>query len=167
MAKHLYLFRHAEAAGKESRQEDRNRELSQAGVKDSLHMGAWFQDQNIKFDAIISSSAMRAEQTAMLAVEAMKLEKSKIILEDVLYEASLKVFLDYLNNIEDAYQHVLCVGHNPVISYLAEYLTKAEMGEMVAGSVAIIKFEFPTWKKVSENTGELVQYVTPEMVARY
>lgn len=167
MAKHLYLFRHAEAAGKESRQEDKNRELSQAGVKDSLHMGAWFQDQSIKFDAIISSSAMRAEQTAMLAVEAMKLEKSKIILEDVLYEASLRVFLDYLNNIEDAYQHVLCVGHNPVISYLAEYLTKAEMGEMVAGSVAIIKFEFTSWKKVLENTGELVQYVTPEMVARY
>lgn len=167
MPKHLYLFRHAEAVGKESRQEDKARELSQTGVKESLHMGAWFQEQRFQFDVIISSSATRTEQTAMLAVEAMKLENSKIILEDILYEASLRQFLDYLNNIEDAYRHVLCVGHNPVISYLAEYLTKAEMGEMAPGGVSIIKFDITSWKEVSENNGELVNYVTPEMIARY
>lgn len=167
MAKHLYLFRHAEAVGKESRQEDITRELSQAGVKNSLHMGAWFKEHTITFDMMVSSSAMRAEQTAMLIADAMKVDKSKIILTDVLYEASLRVVLDYINNIEDAYESVLCVGHNPAISYLAEYITKAETGEMVPGSVAIIKFELPSWKLVSSNTGELVNYVTPEMVAPY
>lgn len=167
MAKHLYLFRHAEAVGKESRQEDKARELSQTGVKNSLHMGAWFLEENFHFDLIISSSAMRTEQTAMLAAEGMKLENPKIVLEDILFEASLRQFLDYLNNIEDAYNQVLCVGHNPVISYLTEYLTKAEMEEMSPGSVAIIKFDITSWKEVSGGTGELVKYVTPEMIARY
>jgi phosphohistidine phosphatase len=167
MPRHLYLFRHAQAAGKEARQEDKARELSQTGIKDSLHMGAWFREQHIAFDLIISSSATRAEQTAMLAAEAMQLEHPKIVLEDVLYEASVRQFLDYLNNIEDDYQNVLCIGHNPAISYLAEYLTKAEMGEMVPGSVAIIKFDAGSGKEVSENSGQLVNYVTPEMVNKY
>jgi phosphohistidine phosphatase len=167
MAKHLYLFRHAEATGKESRQEDKNRELSQAGIKEALHMGVWFHEQQIKFDAIISSSALRAEQTAMLAAEGMKLDKQKILLEDVLYEASVRAFLDYINNIEDGYDTVLIVGHNPVISYLAEHLTKADIGEMLPGSVVIIKFDFNSWKLVAENTGMLVNHVRPEMVAKY
>lgn len=167
MAKHLYLFRHAEATGKEGRQEDKTRELSQTGIKDSLHMGAWFLEQKLSFDLLISSSALRAEQTTMLAAEGMKLEQPKILLEDILYEASVRQFLDYINNIEDGYQNVLCVGHNPTISYLAEYLTKADTGDMTPGSVAIIKFENASWKEVGENTGELVGFVTPEMVARY
>lgn len=167
MPKHLYLFRHAEAARKEERQDDKTRELSQNGVKESLHIGMWFREQNFHFDQIISSSATRTDQTATLAVEAMKLENPKIFLEDILYEASLSIIMEYLNNIEDVYEHVLFVGHNPSISYLAEYLTKAEIGEMATGAVAIIKFDLPSWKQVKENTGKLVNYVTPEMVARY
>jgi phosphohistidine phosphatase len=167
MAKHLYLFRHAEAAAKEARQDDKSRQLAQAGVKDSLHMGAWFREQHFHFDLIVSSSAARAEQTATLCAEGMKLEHPRILVEDVLYEASVRQFLDYVNNIEDAYHHVLIVGHNPVISYLAEYLTKADIGDMVSGSVAIIKFELKSWKEVSEASGHLVNNVTPERVARF
>jgi len=167
MPKHLYLFRHAEAAAKESRQDDKTRELAQAGIKDSLHMGAWFREQNFHFDLIVSSSALRAEQTATLAAEGMKLENPKILLEDVLFDASVRQFLDYVINIEDSYDHVVCVGHNPVISYLAEYLTKADIGDMVAGSVAIIRFDFNSWKKANEATGHLVNYVTPERIARF
>ena len=167
MPKTLYLQRHAKAAGKEARQEDKSRELMQSGLKDALHMGAWFAEQNIHFDLIVSSSAMRAEQTAMLVTEGMKIEHPKILLEDILYEASVRQFLDYINNIEDAYHHVLIVGHNPVISYLAEYLTKADVGDMATGSTVIITFDFSSWKNVSENTGVFVRYVEPDEVARF
>jgi phosphohistidine phosphatase len=167
MPKNLYLLRHAEAAAKESRQEDKVRDLTQGGLKDSLHMGAWLAEQNIVFDLMVSSSALRAEQTAMLVAEGMKMEHPKILPEDVLYEASVRQFLDYVNNIEDGYEHVLIVGHNPVISYLAEYLTKADVGDMLAGSVAIMKFDTASWKNVSENTGQMVRYATPGEVAKY
>lgn len=167
MPKHLYLLRHAEAAAKEARQDDKSRELTQSGMKDSLHMGAWFVEQKIHFDLLASSSALRAERTTELIAEGMKLEQPRILLEDVLYEASARQFLEYLINIEDGYDNVLVVGHNPAISYLAEYLTKADIGDMAAGSVAIITFEAGSWKAVSENTGQLTSYVTPGSVARF
>lgn len=167
MRKLLYLLRHAEAAQKESRQDDKSRELTQSGVKDSLHMGAWFREQNLQFDLIVSSSAFRAEQSAEMITEGMRLDNPKILLEDVLYEASVRHFLDYVINIEDGYKDVLIVAHNPAISYLAEYLTKADIGDMAAGSVVMIRFDFSSWKQVSENTGELVRYVSPEMVNKF
>jgi len=167
MPKHLYLLRHAEAAQKESRQDDKSRELTPSGIKDSLHMGAWLREQHVEFDVIACSSALRAEQTAGLIAEGMKLDHPKILPEDVLYDASVRQFLDYVNNIEDAYDHALVVGHNPAISYLAEYLTKADTGDMAACSVSIIRFDFNSWKNVSENTGSLVKYASPEMVNRF
>jgi len=167
MPKHLYLLRHADAAHKESRQDDKSRELTQAGVKDSLHMGAWLREQNVDFDVIASSSALRAEQTANLIAEGMKLDQPKILLDDILYDASVRQLLDYINSIEDGYHHALVVGHNPSISYLAEYLTKADIGDMAAGSVAIITFDFSSWKNISENTGVLVKYASPEIVSRF
>lgn len=167
MPKHLYLLRHAEAAQKESRQDDKSRELTPAGIKDSLHMGAWFRDQNFHFDLIVSSSALRAEQSAQMVAEAMKVEHPRILMEDVLYEASVRQFLDYVINIEDGYEDVLIVAHNPAISYLAEYLTKGDIGDMAAGSVVVIKFDFSSWKQVSENSGEVLKYATPEMVGRF
>lgn len=161
MPKHLYLLRHAEAGAKESRQEDKSRTLTQAGTKDSVHIGNWFREQNIDFDLMVCSSAIRAAETAGLVAEGMKREKPGILSEDSLYEASVRQLLDYVNNIEDGYGQVLVVGHNPSISYLAEYLTKADVGDMAPGSVVVIRFESGSWKLVSENTGQLLHYVTP------
>ena len=153
MSRTLYLMRHAEAAAKEARQEDKSRELTQSGVKDAVNTGAWLREQNTNWDLIVSSSAIRAEQTALMVAEGMKLDHPRIVLEDVLFDASVRQLLDYVNNIEDAYQSVLIVGHNPAISYLAEYLTKADIGDMAPGAVVIIRFELSSWKLVSENTG--------------
>ena len=157
-------MRHAEAGSKGSRQEDKSRELTQGGVQDSLRMGAWLLSKNAHWDLIVSSSALRAEQTASLVAEAMKIDHPRILFEDVLYDASVRQFLEYVNNMEDPYHNVLIVGHNPAISYLAEYLTKADIGDMTPGSVAIIKFEFSSWKMVGENTGVLERLMGVEGV---
>lgn len=160
-------MRHAEAAPKLSRQDDRSRELTQLGVKHALHMGAWFLENNINLELIACSSALRAEQTAHLIAEGMKLDNQRILVEDVLYEASVRQLLDYVNNLEDGYQNVMIVAHNPAISYLAEYLTKADIGDMTPGAATIIRFDLGSWKLVSENTGILDRYVAPEEVAKY
>lgn len=164
MTKHLYLLRHAQAAEKESRQDDKSRELTSAGIRDALHMGAWLREQQISFDLIATSSAVRAVQTAELVIEGMKVEPPRTVEEDTLYDASVRQLLDYVNNLEDAYSSVLLVGHNPPVSYLAEYLTKAEIGSMGPGSVVMIRFGEVSWKVVSENSGEMVKYVGPEVI---
>lgn len=161
MTKHLYLVRHAEAASREARQEDKTRNLTQNGIKDSLLLGTWLRERNLSFDRIVSSSASRAEQTAHVLTEGLKLNNPTIIVEDVLYEASPGQLLHYINDFEAGFAEVMVVGHNPSISYLAEYLTKADIGNMAPGSAACIQFECDGWKSIAENTGELVWYTAP------
>ena len=58
----------------------------------------------------------------------------------------------------------MCVGHNPTITHVAEYITKAEIGDLVPGGLAIIQFNFNSWNEVSEGNGELVNYIYPAML---
>ena len=43
---------------------------------------------------------------------------------------------------------------------------KADIGDMEAASVVVIKFELASWKLVSQNTGQLLQHITPAIVNR-
>ena len=62
------------------------------------------------------------------------------------------------------HKHVMCISHNPVVSYVAEYLTKEEIGDMAPGSLVTIKFNIDSWKEVGEGNGELENYIYPEML---
>jgi phosphohistidine phosphatase len=88
----------------------------------------------------------------------------KIQLNEELYEASVRTFLREITQLEDTLNHVLCVGHNPSISYLAEYLTKAEIGDLPPGGLVIIQFEILLWQKIGEASGKFIKLIIPETV---
>jgi phosphohistidine phosphatase len=164
MPRYLYLVRHAQSAEKQVNQNDFGRELTSAGVKQSLLIGGYLLQQQIMPDVIMTSTAERARMTASVIADALKTDTEKIILQEDLYEASTRTFFQFLTQLEDHLHHVMCVAHNPVVTYLAEYLTGAEVGDMVPGGLAIIKFNIQSWKEVSQGNGELENYVTPEML---
>jgi phosphohistidine phosphatase len=112
----------------------------------------------------MTSTAERARMTASMIADALKTDTEKIILQEDLYEASTRTFFQFLTQLEDHLHNVMCVAHNPVVTYLAEYLTGAEVGDMVPGGLAIIKFNIQSWKEVSQGNGELENYITPEML---
>jgi phosphohistidine phosphatase len=164
MPRYLYLVRHAQSAEKQVNQNDFGRELTSAGVKQSLLIGGYLLQQQIMPDVIMTSTAERARMTASMIADALKTDTEKIILQEDLYEASTRTFFQFLTQLEDHLHNVMCVAHNPVVTYLAEYLTGAEVGDMVPGGLAIIKFNIQSWKEVSQGNGELENYITPEML---
>lgn len=159
--KQLFLFRHAEAIEKSSRLTDKERELTPTGMRQSIEMGTYLAKQVDQPQIIFSSSAMRTRQTTMLSAEAMKFSADKIMYEDELYDASTRTFLEFVRNIDSTYDRVMCVGHNPTISYLAEFLTKKEIGDMALAGIVVIGYEFSLWSEVGEGKGTLLSYVHP------
>lgn len=166
MPKHLYLFRHAESVDKQLRDHDRDRELSPTGVRESLQMGTYLNRENVNPDIIICSSAARARATTQLAADAMKFDHNKITFDDELYTASVRTFFEFITKLDDDYSQVMCVGHNPTVSYLAEYLTGAEIGDMTTAGIVMIKFNIKSWREVSQGNGELLHYVYPSMLLK-
>lgn len=162
MERFLYLMRHAQSADKQPGQTDKDRELTVQGLRDSIKIGAWLYTEKINPDAIISSTAVRAKSTAGLLLDTMKLMPEIMQLNDELYDASVRTFLQEITQLEDSLNRVLCVGHNPTISYLAEYLTKAEIGDLPPGGLVIIQFDILLWQKIGEGTGKFIHLITPE-----
>ena len=126
-------MRHAESAEKQIGQQDRERELTQTGIREALLIGAYLYNEKVSFDVVLSSPAVRCVATAGIVSDAMKVETSSIVLEEALYDASTRTFFEFVTELDDDNGIILCVGHNPVISFLAESLTKAEIGTMPPG----------------------------------
>jgi len=155
-------MRHAQSVDKHLNQHDKERELTTQGVNDALSVGSYLYRQKINFDLILSSTAIRAKHTAELVVDASKMMPDKIQFEEELFTASVRTFFAVVNQLDDTFSHVMCIGHNPVISYLAEYLTKAEIGDMPPGGLAIIQFNGQHWKEINQGSGELINLLLPE-----
>ena len=109
---------------------------------------------------IIASSAIRAQFTAQIIAEQIKYPYEEIHEDPDVYEASVRILLRLINDLDVNCQSVLIVGHNPSVSYLAELLTGEAIGTMETGSFVEIHFPMDSWKEVSQNTGKLIQYIT-------
>lgn len=164
MLRYLYLLRHAEAKEKQIGQDDIDRKLTPRGMREALLIGTYLYKEKAKIDIIISSPAERAKATAGLVVDGLKWDHKTISFNDELYEASSRTFFNFLFTLDDAHKHIMLIAHNPVVSYVAEYLTKEEIGDMAPGSLATIKFAIPSWQEVGEGKGELENYIYPEML---
>lgn len=164
MAKHLFLYRHAEATQSHSSDGDRDRELTSRGISQANQIGAYLLANQFQVKNIFASPALRTHQTAAITAEAMKFNTAEIVLEEELYNATTRVFFNFIGNLDVALDSVMCVGHNPTITYLAEYFTKESIGDIVPAGLVVIKFEVNAWSEVSQGNGQLIKYLSPEMI---
>lgn len=155
MSKQLILLRHAEALEKQAWQEDKDRELSSNGVMQATRAAMALKDEEIKIDFIFSSSAIRTNMTTAIVAGSLGFDQKKILYHDELYDASTRTFLQFINAIGDELQSVLCVGHNPVITYLAEYLTKSDVGNMSPGTFVVMTTADDRWAALTEGSATL------------
>ncbi|HYG04472.1 MAG TPA: histidine phosphatase family protein [Chryseosolibacter sp.] len=163
MSKKIHLLRHAHSVDRQPGQDDKDRFLSPTGIDEAKLIGSYLDDQQIVLDSVITSSAVRANATALLVMEEKK-GNENLIITDTLYESTTRAYLECITSIHDNAQTVLLVGHNPLITYLAEYLTKNTIGDIVTCGLVTINFEIDSWKEVSEGNGILLSYVYPAML---
>ncbi|MEQ9427061.1 MAG: histidine phosphatase family protein [Cyclobacteriaceae bacterium] len=161
MVKKLYLVRHATAEETQSGFKDIDRNLNATGLRDANRLGNFLASNQIMPDMVISSDAIRAQQTAQVIAEQIKFTFSKIKVDADIYEASVRTLLRVINEFENG-DEVLLVAHNPGITFLAEYLTGENVGNMAPGSLTVIKLQANSWKEISEKTGSLESIRHPD-----
>ena len=164
MGKKLYLVRHAKTEQDSIDGTDFSRVLKPRGLRDSTLIGSKLNAQESKPDLIITSAAARAKQTADIIASQFGFGPGQIHQNDELYMASARTFLQAVNQLKNEWGSVMMVGHNPIITYLAEYLSDYELGYMPTGAVVSIDFPFEDWSMISKSTGEVEFYITPKML---
>ncbi len=162
----LYLVRHAEAEKPSGGPYDFKRTLSPQGMIDAARMGNLLAKKGIRPDALVSSPSERTRLTSEVMAEQTGFDQAEIEYVENLYEGAPRTYLAALNALPPSVDSVMLVGHNPSVTYFAEYLTHEQIGDMPTGAVAAI--EFPgTWAEVSGRTGKLRFFDSPEKLAGY
>lgn len=157
----LHIIRHAKADSSGSIPKDFYRPLTSQGMMDAARMGRNLAETGAKPDAIICSPAERTTRTAEIFADQLKFDSEKIIYIEELYDGRMQEYLKVVNEIDSKYKEVLLIGHNPNISYLAEYLTGSDIGDIPTSGMATIKFEKLKWSEIIKKSGELFSYSSP------
>lgn len=156
--KNLFLVRHAQAVENTGRSTDLYRNLTPQGFRDATKIGRKIFEMDIQPDMIFSSHAERARSTAELIAEQIKFDAQKIEYTEDLYEASARTLFALIKNLNDEWNNILIIGHNPSITYFSEYITHYEIGVVSPAGLVHIRFEVGQWDLISEDNGKFVQY---------
>ena len=160
----LYIVRHAKAEDRAIFMSDFDRKLTSDGVMAAARMGRYLKEKAILPDVITSSMAPRASETAKVIAEQIGYDLAQIEFNEKLYEGGPKAYLAAINNVPATSQSAMIVGHNPDVSYLAEFLTHQSIGSMSKGAVVAITFENLAWAEVSGRTGSVAFKIAPKQL---
>lgn len=111
--KKIILVRHGKSAWDDPNLTDHNRPLADRGLEDVPEMALRLKEKGLIPDLMISSTAIRASQTAEILAEVLHLPKSKIVYDKNLYHASYAMILKCIQRQDDANELIFVVGHNP------------------------------------------------------
>jgi phosphohistidine phosphatase len=153
--KTLLLMRHGKSSWKDDSLSDHERPLKKSGRRDTKRIAQEIEKNDLYPHIILSSSAARAKETAEILMDTLGFE-NRIIFSDQLYMAEPEDFIDVLSQLDDDYDTVLVIGHNPgmeafiqIIDGEIETLPTAGLGQLV--------LVLDSWQDISLDTiGELV-----------
>lgn len=149
MSKSLYLMRHAKAEHT-SGLRDFDRALTDEGMRDTRSQAIHIFKDNLP-DKFVVSAAVRTVQTVQFLQEALRFDDDRIQYDETLYLASSREMFNVITHLDDLWKSVCIVGHNPTISYMAEYLCGEEIGDMTTSGVVKVNFD-GSWANISQRS---------------
>ncbi len=156
----LYLLRHAKSSWKDEALADFERPLNGRGERACETVGRFLRTEDISFDLVLSSPALRARETIDRVLRAAKL-KPDLRYDERIYEATASRLLDVVAQIESDYKVVALVGHNPGMQELLQLMT-GEVDDFPTATLAKINLKNLKWSEAGTRKGELDWIVRPK-----
>ena len=149
--KRLLVLRHAKSSWKHRGLTDHDRPLNKRGKRDAPGMGRWILEQRLTPELILSSTAVRARETALAVSEASESGGEVRLLRE-LYLAGPESYRAALAALPEELSSVMVVGHNPGLEELVEGLTGARE-TMPTAALALIELPIELWGLVELDGG--------------
>lgn len=161
--KTLLLIRHAKSSWANPHQSDFERPLNERGLHDAPLMAGRLQKHKLRPDLFISSTAIRARQTAsLMALEWEQKQQPPIAWAEKLYLASPEVIEETLCEMNNQYNCVALVAHNPGITDYANRLTQVRIDNMPTCSVFAVLIHANSWKDIATAKKEFLLFDYPK-----
>jgi phosphohistidine phosphatase len=159
--KTIYLVRHAKSSWKEAGLSDFERPLNKRGQHDAPFMAKLLAKKDEMPEVIVSSPALRALTTAKIFASEFNSD-TQIVEEEKIYEAGLGNLIKIINNLPETNKTVMIFGHNPGLTYLANYLGDKSIDNIPTCGIVKITFDINSWQDISDGSGKIVFFEYPK-----
>ena len=159
--KTLLLMRHAKSSWKETDLADHERPLNKRGQKDAPRMGSIVADHELVPQRLLSSTAVRARQTAEAVAETAGF-RGEVDYLDKLYLAEAEEYIAALRELPDTTERVMVIGHNPGLETLLQILS-GRIESLPTAVIAHLVLPIQRWSELTPDTnGEIVDIWRPK-----
>ena len=97
----------------------------------------------------------------MIALE-VDYDLMDIVTDENLYFSGISGMVNVLQAIDDRYQKVMMVGHNPTITGLMNTLCDTPVANMPTCAIAVIGLNMGSWTDLDQVQGDLLGYDYPK-----
>jgi len=172
--KTIYLARHAKSSWNMNLAlnltKDFDRPLNKRGESDAVKMGDEMKNRLWQPEIIIASTAQRVKQTCDAYCESLDYPIAEIEWNADIYEAYTMTLIQILTNIDEGFNSVMLIGHNPAMENVLEQLAgrqKAKEFQQADGKLFttanIAKLTFDgAWKDLVSSQVHLNELLRPK-----
>ncbi len=161
--KTLLILRHAKSSWDDPSLDDHDRPLNARGLNTAPLMGKLIKEENLTPDIILSSTAVRASETAKLIAQ-HSVYAGKIQTLQTFYPGSTDDYLEALSGQDGKASTIMIVGHNPGLEIFLEHLTgRKEL--LPTTALAQVQLPIDSWIQLTVNTkGSLKNIYRPKEI---
>ncbi len=166
--KEILLMRHAKSSWSDAGLKDFDRPLNKRGLKDAPRMGKYIREIQCRPDAIISSTAERARQTALLSAKAAKLEENIISWNEQFYYGTAADYLAAVQSASEDWERIMLVGHNPRMEQMVSLLSGAEAEPVRMPTAALVCLECAVdyWENIKPGSCRIKWMMVPKILKK-
>lgn len=146
--KKLILIRHAKSSWDKPWQNDHDRPLAERGLRDAPEMAKRLKKRGIKPEIILSSTALRAIQTAKITAQELNFPEEKIETEKNLFHASPNMILKIIHMQKDTHETLFVFGHNPGMNELINELG-VDLDNLPTSGQIGFKLDAESWSELN------------------
>ena len=147
--KKLILLRHAKSSW-ENNLLDRDRPLSEKGVSTLNRVINGSREIFSSSDVVFVSPANRALHTASIMINLTKISFKKLIVVEALYTFNHIDIINFIKKVDNTYNQVIIVGHNPAFTSTANFFSLNKDYYMSTSSWVKIEFQTNDWTKIDK-----------------
>lgn len=146
-------MRHGKSSWDHPDLKDHLRPLNQRGVNNAISVAAELAKMEIMPDAIVSSPAIRALDTAIIVSTGLGYPLNEIATEADIYEASVAELLKILSRLDNGLETVMIFGHNPGFTSLVNHLQPETLFNLPTAGVFGIELPIDAWNEIDQTKG--------------
>lgn len=158
--KNLIIVRHCKSSWKDPSLSDFDRPLNKRGNIDGELMSNYLREKEKKIDKLILSTSIRTRLTSKYFIE--KIHFNSISYLDELYHASYSEIIKIISKIENNFNNIMVIGHNPGLTELINHFTDMRIYNIPTTGIIKVEFKEDKWSKISENKGKIVYKKFPK-----